>query len=421
MDGDGILLVVMVFCVVMSAYFSATETAFSSLNRIRIKGMAEKGNRRAALVLRLESRYDSLLSTILIGNNIVNIAAASVATVFCVRLFGNESGPSISTAATTIVILIFGEVSPKSIAKESPEQFALFSAPLLRLLMAAFVPLTFLFSQWKKVLSKIFKAQGDRSITEEELLSIVDEAEHDGGIGAQESTLIRSAIEFSDLDVLDVLTPRIDVAAVPVDASKQEVADVFLRTGFSRLPVYEGSIDNITGIIYQKDFHNRVFHSDSDIRSIVRNVLFVTEGKHIGELLKELQRKKMHLAVVLDEFGGTVGIVTMEDILEQLVGDIWDEHDNVVEEITENGGVFTVRGSAGVQKLFERLGIDRAFDVVTVSGWCVRCLGRIPETGDRFESDGLSVTVLEMDGKRVAKIRLEKSAADPAVEEGGRA
>ncbi len=408
MDSNSISIVIIIACLIMSAYFSATETAFSSLNRIRIKNLADKGNRRADLVMRLSEDYDSMLSTILIGNNIVNIASASIATVLFVKMLGEEAGPSVSTAVTTVVVLIFGEVSPKSIAKESPESFAMFSAPFLRILMVILTPFNFLFCQWKKLLSLIFHASEDRSITEEELLTIVEEAQQDGGIDEQEGSLIRSAIEFAELSVLDVLTPRIDVAAVPLQASKEEVAKVFAETGFSRLPVYEDSIDAITGLIYQKDFYNSVYGTDRELASIIRPALYITAAMGIGELLKELQKKKSHLAVVVDEFGGTIGIVTMEDILEELVGEIWDEHDEVVEEIQEVAdGEYIVLGSANLDKLFELLGREELDDIVTVNGWVMQELKRVPEEGDGFTSGNLHVQVLQMDGKRVDRIHIQ--------------
>ena len=407
MNDDTVSLFIIIACVVMSAYFSATETAFSSLNRIRIKHMAEKGDKRARLVLRMSENYDSLLSTILIGNNIVNIACASLATLLFVDWLGSDAGPSVSTAVTTVVVLIFGEVSPKSIAKESPEAFAKFSAPLLNVLMFVLTPFNFLFGLWKKLLSLIFRSSDSQAVTEEELLTIVDEAEQEGGIDTQEGSLIRNAIEFTETEAIDVLTPRIDLTAVSVDDSKEDIAAIFAETGYSRIPVYRDSIDHIIGILYQKDFHNYVYHTDKDIASIIRPAIYVTGNKLIGELLQDLQKSKSHLAVVMDEFGGTVGIVTMEDILEELVGEIWDEHDEVVEEIKQTGeNEYEVLGNTNVQKLFERLDIDKELDVVTVSGWVMAELARIPEVGDTFQYENVSVRVLAMDGKRVEKIKV---------------
>lgn len=407
MGNESISLMIIVLCIMMSAYFSATETAFSSLNRIRLKNMAEKGNRRADLVLKMSENYDVLLSTILIGNNIVNIASASLATVLFVRLLGDEAGASISTIVTTIVVLIFGEVSPKSIAKESPEAFAMFSAPLLRVFTVILTPFNFFFIQWKKLLSMIFKASEDKGITEEELLTIVEEARQDGGIDEQESSLIRSAIEFTELEAGDIFTPRIDVEAVSVDADQEEIARVFADTGYSRLPVYEGNIDHVVGIVYQKDFHNRVYRTRETLGDIIKPAMFIARNKKIGALLKELQQNKMHIAVILDEFGGTVGIVTMEDILEELVGEIWDEHDEVLPEIRQISETeYLVEGSASIDKLFDKLHKKQEFEFVTVSGWVMELAGRIPVQGDCLSYENLDITVEQMDEKRVKQVRI---------------
>lgn len=360
MGSDTLSLIIILFCIIMSAYFSATETAFSSLNRIRVKNMAEKGDRKAALVLSIADNYDSMLSTILIGNNIVNIASASLATVLFVKMLGEDAGASMSTIVTTVVVLIFGEVSPKSIAKESPEAFARFSAPFLKVLIKVLTPLNFLFRQWKKLLSCIIKTKEERGITEEELLTIVEEAEAVGGIGKEEGTLIRSAIEFNELAAVDIFTPRVDVVGVSVNATKDEVAEIFAQTGYSRLPVYENNMDEILGILYQKDFHNSILRTDTLIREAVRPVLFVAKNKKIGDLMKELQQKKLHIAIVMDEYGGTAGIVTLEDILEELVGEIWDEHDEVVSEMEQLGeNEYRVSGKANVEKIFERLHMEK--------------------------------------------------------------
>ena len=407
-------VLIIIFCVLFSGYFSATETAFSSLNRIRVKNLAEKGDKKAKLVLDMLENFDSLLSTILIGNNIVNIACASVATLLFVRLLGEEQGPSVATIVITIVVLIFGEVTPKSIAKENPEKFAMFAAPFLNVLMIMLTPFNFLFIQWKKLISKIFHTENDYSITEEELLTIVEEAEQEGRIDEQESSLIRSAIEFSEQEAIDILTPRIDIVGVPHDATKEEIAQVFEETNYSRLPVYKESIDHIIGILYQKDFYN-LDDEETSFEHIIRPALFITESKKIGELLQELQNKKSHIAIVLDEYGGTTGIVTLEDILEELVGEIWDEHDEVINEIEKISDTeYIVHGSTNLEDLFEVLDMGmkineevEEMEVVTVSGWVMEeVLERIPSKGDVGTWQNLKVTVLEMDENRVEKIKL---------------
>ena len=407
MEGDSISLIIIVLCVIMSAYFSATETAFSSLNRIRIKNMAEKGDKKAQLVLNLSENFDNMLSTILIGNNIVNILSASLATVLFVNWLGSEKGPSAATAVVTVVVLIFGEITPKSIAKESPEKFAKFSAPFLRVLMFILTPFNFLFSLWKKLMSVIIKSDDSRSITEEELITIVEEAEQEGGIDEEESTLIRSAIEFSEVEAKDVYTPRIQIEGVPEDATKDEVARMFTETGYSRLPVYRESLDHIIGVIYHKDFHNYVYNTDKDISSIIRPAIFVTPNKKIDELLKELQQQKSHIAFILDEYAGTMGLVTLEDIVEELVGEIWDEHDEIVQEIVQiSENEYHVLGSADIEEVFEKFDINEEIDVMTASGWVMNVLGRIPNEGDSFVYKNLDVTVLSMDEKRVGKISI---------------
>ena len=417
-EEQSISLIIIIGCIIMSAYFSATETAFSSLNRIRIKNMAEKGNKRAGLVLKLSENYDGLLSTILIGNNIVNIASASLATVIFVKLLGDEAGASISTVVTTIVVLIFGEVSPKSIAKESPEQFAMFSAPFLNAFMVLLTPANYLFKQWKKLLSVLIRTSGDSGITEEELLAIVEEAKQDGGIDEQEGSLIKSAIEFTELEAMDIATPRVDVTGIPVDADKEEIAAVFGETGYSRLPVYKDKIDDIIGIIYQKDFYNQVYRGVCGVEAIVRPALYVAKSKKINVLLKELQKNKMHIAVVIDEFGGTMGIVTLEDILEELVGEIWDEHDVVVQEIEKiSDQEYLVLGNTSVEKLFEELGGEEEFESLTVSGWVMELAERIPEEGDVLYYENMTITVMKMKDRRVEQVRivLEAEVMEPCA------
>ncbi len=409
-DSIGIILA-MIVLIAMSGYFSATETAFSSLNRIRMKNASENGDKRASLVLSLAEQFDKLLSTILVGNNIVNIGLSSIATVFFIDLFGNVYGPTLATVVITVVVLIFGEISPKSLAKESPEKFASFSAPIMRVLMWVLTPINFLFSLWKKLLSKLIRTDGTPSITEEELLTIVEEAEQDGGIDESESELIRSAIEFNDLQAVDIFTPRVDVEAVEVDDDKKAIADIFTQTGFSRLPVYDDTIDNIVGIIHLKDFYAQIYTTDAPLSSIVKPAVHISRSMKIYDLLRLLQREKAHMAVIADEYGGTVGIVTMEDILEELVGETWDEHDEVIEEMQKlEDGSYRIVCSAAIDDLAELFDIetDPESDITTVSGWVMESLGRIPKEGDTFSEDGLFVTVTKTDARRVLEITVRK-------------
>lgn len=407
-ESNSVFVIIIACCVIMSAYFSATETAFSSLNRIRLKNMIDKGNEKAQKVLDMYDNYDSLLSTILIGNNIVNIACASLSTIVFSKLLGQEMGAGVSTVVITIVVLIFGEVTPKSIAKESPEQFAMFASPLLGVLMVLLAPFNYLFKLWKKLLSKIIHPGVKQSITEEELLTFVEETKNEGGIDEQESTMIRNVIDFSDLEALDILKPRIDVIGVSTKASKEEIARVFLETKYSRLPIYEESLDHIIGIIYQKDFHNYVAHTDEKLSKIIKPAIFVLGNKKIRDLLKELQAKKSHMAIVIDEHGGTIGIVTMEDILEELVGEIWDEHDEIIYDMEKiSDSEYIVLGTANIEKIFQQLGIEEEFDVITVNGWIMENLHHVPTKGDCFKYERLKIEVIEIDGKRVSKVRIK--------------
>ena len=403
-------IIIIVICVILSAYFSATETAFSTYNRIRVKNMAEKGNKKASLALKLSDDYDSLISAILIGNNIVNILASSMSALLFARLITNgELASAVNTAVLTVVILIFGEISPKSIAKNHPETFALFSAPIINIVRIILFPLIFVFNGWQKLLAKIFKKNDDQGMTEEELISIIEEAEEEGDIDKEESDLIKSAIEFGDLEVGDIFTPRIDITALPVGASKETVAKVFTESGYSRLPVYDGSIDNIVGILYYKDFYAVAYKASVPLHEIIKPVIYVAITQPVNELMKDLQEKQLHMAIVTDEFGSTAGIVTLEDILEEIVGEIWDEHDEIIEEIKAVAeGEYIVSGKANIEKLFEELDVeeDEELEALTVNGWAMEALGRIPEVGDSFESDGLAVEVLEMEGRRIEKLHI---------------
>ncbi|MGO5028011.1 HlyC/CorC family transporter [Candidatus Agathobaculum pullicola] len=403
-------IIIIIACLIMSAFFSSTETAFSSLNRIRIKSLAEKGDKRAALVLRLADQYDKLLSTILIGNNIVNIASASVATVLFIRWAGEETGPSLSTIVTTVVVLIFGEISPKTLAKESPELFARLSAPIIQVLIYILTPINFLFVQWKKLLSLVFKTAEDTSISEEELLTMVDEAESEGGIDEQEGDLIRSAIEFSDVEVVEIFTPRVNIVGISENTDNQTIAKLFKETGFSRLPVYRDSIDNIVGIIHEKDFYNEVAPSNRSIDVIVKPPIFVAKTMKIGELLKMLQKNKSHIAVVADEYGGTLGIVTLEDVLEELVGEIWDEHDRVVEQCWKTGNhEYLARGAADFEDVLTNFGYenDEAADTyTTVNGWMIDQLEHIPKQGETLTYKNLDFVVQDADDRHVLLIKI---------------
>ncbi len=408
--GSGGSIIVLVILVAFSAFFSATETAFLSFNKARMKSLSKQGNKRAQLVVDLEEKYDKLLSTILIGNNIVNILASSMATVIFVAYFG-DLGVTLSTVIMTVGILIFGEISPKTLAKDHADSLAMTIAPMINLLMSLFTPFTWLFSQWKKLLTRLMPNHENTGMTEEELLTIVAEAEEDGGIDEQESDLIRSAIEFNDQTAEAILTHRVDVVSVDVTDSMDEIEKTFRETGFSRIPVCEDNLDNIVGIIHEKDFYAQRDKAASP-REIMRPALFVATATKTATLLQTLQKSKNHLAVVTDEYGGTAGIVTLEDIIEELVGEIYDEHDEVIEEFKKlSDGSFLIDGTAELVNMQELLNLPGEFDSTTVSGWVIEQLERIPEAGDSFTFEHLSVRVTKVDSKRVLEISV--TVAEP--------
>ena len=418
-------LIVTLICLVIYAYFSATETAFTSFNRIKIKMLAEKGDKKAQTVLELSENFDTLISTILIGNTLVNTLSASMATVFFTKLLINvdeDISALIASAVMTVVVLIFSELSPKTLAKNAPDKFALFSAPIIKVVQYALKPLTILFKKWQSLLGKIFKLEEDTGMTEEELISIIEEAEEDGEIDEEEGTLIKSAIEFGDLEVGDIFTPRIDITALPHTADKDTVAKTFSESGYSRIPVYEGDIDNVVGILYYKDFYSLVKDKNVAIDEIIKPVIFVAKTQKVNDLMKELQEKQLHMAVVMDEYGSTAGIITLEDILEEIVGDIWDEHDEIIEEIKEVAeGEYEVSGMTNIEKLFDELDIpfDDELDAATANGWAMAVLEKIPEEGDFFEHMGLKVNVLKMDGKRIETLHIvdERPSAEEKIDE----
>ena len=408
MDSSSIgIIVALVLLVIASAYFSATETAFSSLNKIRLRNMADDGNRKAEATLRLAEDFDRLLSTLLVGNNIVNITAATLGTLFFTKL-SPEYGATISTVVLTLVILTFGEISPKTIAKEHAEAWAMVSTPFLRVLSTVLRPLTILFSLLQKGIGKLFHASGDRGITEDELITMVSTAEDEGGLDQNESRLIRSAIEFGDMEVEEILTPRVDIVSISDQASAQELDELISSNRFSRIPVWRGSIDTIIGMIHEKDFHEAELEDNDSWTHLISPVIYVTPTSPVADLLYEMQRRKMHMSVVVDEYGGTEGLVTLEDILEELVGEIWDEHDEVVERIRKvEDGSYLISCSASIDDVFQLFDLRMDDDMTTLSAWVIDSLGHIPKIGDQFTYENLQVTVTKLQRMRVLEIRVD--------------
>jgi len=376
--------------------------------------------------------FNKLLSTLLVGNNVVNLSMASICAVLFVRRFG-DIGATISTVVLTVVVVVFADVTPKVLAKESPEKVVQICAPFLRFIMFLLAPVNWFFKQWKRLLNLVFKSNAaDKAITEAELISIVEEAEQDGTIDPEDSKLLHNALEFYDQHAKDILTPRIDVTAIPLTATTEEISAKFLGKGLSRLPVYDETIDNIVGILHMRDFlgeliqrtglcaaaaqrgseggidsrrSGRGLGTESPlIESLMTPPIFVAPLTNISDLFKLLQKEKSHIAVVSDEYGGTEGIVTMEDILEELVGEIWDESDEVVEKILPTGSnTFKVLGLTPMDDFFEFFNMPAKkseTEAPTVSGWIVDMLEKIPEVGDSFTVENLTVTVHKTQHRR---------------------
>ncbi len=410
-DGSVPILIALVVLIFLSGFFSSTETAYSCANRIKLRSLSSSGNKRAKQVLDLaETNYDKLISTILIGNNIVNITATTLATIFFAMLIENNSTANIvSTVVMTLAVLIFGEITPKLIAKTYPEKMAMAFYPIIKGVYYLLFLLNLFFAGWKWLISKIFRFKDDDVVTEAEIMTIVEEAEEDGTLKEEETELIRSVIEFDDLEVGDILVPRVNIVAVDVSSSMDDIKKVFAREGYSRILVYKDSIDTVIGTIHEKDFFNAYLAGKKGIDGIMQNAFYTTEHAKISDLLKQLQKKKLHIAVVLDEYGGTLGLITMEDILEELVGEIYDEHDEIVNYFKDiNETTCIVDGNAPVNETFEKFNLkqDESVDANTMSGFVIEQLGIIPHAGYQFEYQNLSIEVLKSTVKRVLQIKI---------------
>lgn len=407
------LLITIVICIILSAYFSSTETAFSSLNKARLKSYIKNGNKKAELAYSLSEQFDQILSTILIGNNIVNIVSASLATVLFTRLMAHDEAAAItaSTVVMTIVVLIFGEITPKILAKENPEQIAMLFAPLLKFFMIILCPFVYPFSLWKILLNQVFRFKQDQGLSDDELITIIEETEQLGGIDEHESKLICSAIKFDDLEATDVLTSRQDIVAVSMKSSMEEVKNAFVENEFSRILVYDENMDQIVGVILEKDFYKILLQEKMSFQDIIKLVYSATMKMKVSDLLRELQSSKMHMSIVVDEFGGTVGIVTTEDILEELVGEIWDEHDEIIEEMKQIGeNKYIVLGSAEFDNFFEKFSgttnLEKYENVQTVSGWVIEILSYIPQIGESFEYENMNIKILQTKYNRILEIEV---------------
>ena len=418
------LSIVIVILVLLSGFFSGTETAFSCANKLRLKNMVALGKKHAKAVYTFaEEKYDKLVTAILIGNNIVNLTASAIGTVVFGKLLIDSSldSTTVSTVVMTVAVLIFGEITPKYLASIYPEKFCFFFYPLMQLFYWILTPISFIFGGYKKLLSKIFKLKSDDTVTDAELISLVIEAEEDGTLKEDESELVRSALEFDDLKVEDILVPRVDVVAVKYDSPMDEIMRTFRENTYSRLPVYKDKIDNIVGLIHERDFYNAYLNGEKDIASAIQNIVFTSEYTHISTLLKQLQKQKIHMAAVSDEYGGLVGIVTLEDILEELVGEIWDEHDEeeiLYGKIAEDE--YWVDGKCDLEEFFDLYGLETEeddFESNTVGGWVTEKYGGIPPVGEILRFKFLEIKVVKATKQKVLKIRSKKVDAEEVHED----
>lgn len=417
MNGYLIAIIALLMC---SAFFSGSETAFSSVNKIKLKNKADDDDKRAALALRLAEDFDRLITTILVGNTISNIAMTSVATVYGITTWGNRMGPTIATVIITLLVLALGEITPKIIAREHSEEMALFLAPALRLLIIVLTPLTFVFNGLKILVKRLFGKNETPEFSEDELLTIVEEAEAGGAIGEEQSELIANAIEFNDVEAIDILTPRVDIVAIERGTPVTEIKKVFKESGLSRLPVFEDDLDNIIGVLNHKDFYNNSVRSMKDTEKLIKPVAYVAETLKAAVLLKKMQAKKTHIAIVVDEYGGTTGLVTLEDIIEEIVGDIYDEHDAVASRDVKKTGknTYMVSGGANLEDFFKLFDEEIEADATTVNGWVLIELDRLPKVGDEFVYESrhkiFTVKVTKADARRalLMRIRVEDKPED---------
>lgn len=410
-SGQAGLLLAIIVLIVFSAFFSASETSFTSVNKVRLLNMEDQGNKRASAVLKMSENYDKLLSTILIGNNIVNILATSLSSVLFASLIINNASlaTTVSTIAMTITVLIFGEITPKMLAKMRPESVAMAFCPILKFFSVVLFPITIIFSGWKALIGKIFKTERTATVTEGELITIVETAESEGELKEHESQLIRSAIEFEDLDVKDIMIPRVNVVAVDDSADMDAIYNKFTESGYSRIPVFHETIDSVIGIIHEKDFYAILHDGGNSVKDIIQPSVCVSDSMKISTVLRMLQKAKVHMAIVIDEFGGTEGIVTLEDILEELVGEIYDEHDEVEELFRpQPDGSYLVSGNENVDEMYEKLELDPPEDInsTTVSGYVVELMDKIPVVGEAVENDSLRFEVTKATAKHVHEVRV---------------
>lgn len=408
MDGSVIPnIIIIVILLALSAFFSASETAFSTVNKARLKNYAAKGDKRASKALKIANAFEKALTAILIGNNIVNILSTSISTVLFTRILGS-GGVGVATAVMTVMVLVFGEITPKSFAKSHAEQCALLFAGPISLIMLILRPVIWVF----QFLQNLFKPKEEQpSVTEDELKYIIDEIQEQGVLEQQESELVRSALEFDEITVDEILIPRVNVTAIERNTPFEEIKNIFLNEMYSRIPVYEKNIDNIVGIITNKSFMRLMNEGKQDISEIIQDIIHISDLKLISEALKEMQKNKMHMAVVLDQYGGTKGIVTIEDIIEELVGEIYDEDDEVIPNFVKlDENKYEITADLSISDMLDKFDLPEEYiesSVNSVGGLVTELLGHIAKVGEMAECGMFKMTVTSADEQKINKIHLE--------------
>lgn len=417
MTSNIIMGVVIIILVLLSGIFSATETAFSFVNKIRIQQKVENGSKKAKTTLYVINNFDNALTTILVCNNIVNLSCSSIATVLCMNLFG-DIGSAVATGATTLLVLTFGEVMPKCLAKEHCDSFSMATAGFLRALMFILTPIVFIFMKLKTLAIKIAGSSGDTpSVTENELKFIVESIEEEGVLEESESEMVRSVLDFDEKIAEEILTPRVDVTFISTDNTQDEIKEIIIENRYSRIPVYDGTVDNIVGVLHTRDYLEALADGKAPaVREIMAPPYFVFKTQKLSKILSAFKRTKMHIAIVTDEYGGTLGIVTMEDLLEEIVGEIWDEDEEIEHNYYKIGkGEFLVNGDMEFNDLLGLYDMDEnsiESDSVTVGGFILEHAGTIPHKRESIEVDGFKLTVMEVKNQRIIRIVVKKLDTD---------
>ncbi len=424
MDENTIMGIVIFICILFSAFFSGTETAFSTVNQVRLKSYADSGSKKAKkakTALYICDNYDKTITAILIGNNIVNLGGSSLATVLCINIWG-DVGAAIATGATTFLVLTFGEIIPKCIGKESSETIALHTAGILKAFIFIFYPIVLFFIGLKSLVIKMLRIKNDApSVTEDELKYIINSIEEEGVLEQQEKELVQSALDFDEKTAFEILTPRVDMTAVDIDSDFETMKKTILEERYSRIPVYQGNYDNIIGIIHSRDFLEELAKGvKPNMKKLIQPAQFVYKNQRLSDILTEFRKNKHHMAVVIDEYGGTLGIITMEDLLEEIVGEIWDEDEEEEKLFAKiEDGTYKISGDMPLEEMFGLFGINPRnidSDSVTVGGFFLDKKGEIPKAGDFLEIDDLKITVMEIEDQRIITLLAGYSDKEESAE-----